>query len=130
MGGIAKLTELTPLESWVAKKIDVNKLSLPALRAYQERSALAGLAYAAERSAFYRYLYKDILLKQIRSLADWDKLPLIRDRDVREQGSRMLCVGQEDIRRIVTLDSSGTTGIPKRIFFFPGRSGTDHGFLC
>ncbi|QGZ99212.1 DVU_1553 family AMP-dependent CoA ligase [Dehalobacter restrictus] len=117
MGGIAKLTELTPLESWMAQKIDVNKLSLPALRAYQERAALAGLAYAAERSAFYRYFYQDTLLEQIRSLADWDKLPLIRDRDVREQGSRMLCVGQGDIHRIVTLDSSGTTGIPKRIFF-------------
>ncbi|SDE43181.1 DVU_1553 family AMP-dependent CoA ligase [Sporomusa acidovorans] len=115
MDGIAK--ELTPLEGWIAQKIDVDKLSLPALRDYQNRVLLTRLNYVKERSAFYRELYKDVCVSEIRCLADWEKLPLIRDRDLREHGSRMLCVGQEDIHRIVTLDSSGTTGAPKRIFF-------------
>lgn len=115
MDGIVE--HITPLEGWIAQKIGVDKLSLPALRAYQNRALLAKLTYVKERSAFYRELYKDVCLSEIRGPADWEKLPLIRDKDLREHGSQMLCVGQEDIHRIVTLDSSGTTGIPKRIFF-------------
>jgi phenylacetate-CoA ligase len=36
---------------------------------------------------------------------------------VRENGLRFLCVSQDDIRRVVTLDTSGTTGSPKRLYF-------------
>jgi phenylacetate-CoA ligase len=40
-----------------------------------------------------------------------------RAADVRENGLRFLCVSQGDIRRVVTLDTSGTTGSPKRLYF-------------
>lgn len=115
MDGIAE--RITPLEGWIARKIGTEGLTLPALRAYQDRALLTSLAYAKERSAFYRRWYQDLGADELRGREDWGKLPLIRDRDVRQHGPRMLCVGQEDIHRIVTLESSGTTGAPKRIFF-------------
>jgi phenylacetate-CoA ligase len=114
MAGIAKLT---PLEGWIKQKIGLAELSLPALRAYQKRMLISTFVYVKERSPFYRHLYKDISSSAIQGPQDWEKLPLIRDKNVREQATRMLCVGQDKIQRIVTLDSSGTTGVPKRIFF-------------
>ena len=36
---------------------------------------------------------------------------------MRDEGLRFLCVSQDEISRVVTLSSSGTTGTPKRVFF-------------
>lgn len=115
MDGIAEM--LTPLENWIARKIGQDRLSLPVLKAYQERALIANLAYVREHSTFYRDLYQNIDPTQIHGRQDWDQLPLVTDADLRESGMRMLCVRPEMVHRIVTLDSSGTTGKPKRVFF-------------
>jgi len=46
-----------------------------------------------------------------------NKLPFTTSEDLKENPLDFLCVSQNDVNRIVTLQSSGTTGKPKRLFF-------------
>jgi phenylacetate-coenzyme A ligase PaaK-like adenylate-forming protein len=55
--------------------------------------------------------------RDISTIEDFRRIPFIDGSDIRNHGGQMLCVSQDEINRVVTLDSSGTTGTPKRIFF-------------
>jgi len=46
-----------------------------------------------------------------------NKLPFTTSENLKDNPLNFLCVSQNDINRIVTLQSSGTTGKPKRLFF-------------
>jgi len=37
--------------------------------------------------------------------------------ELRSYGQNMLCVSQDEVARIITMHSSGTTGPPKRLYF-------------
>ena len=45
--------------------------------------------------------------------------PFTTAEDIREHSLQLLCVSQDEIGRVVTLDTSGTTGKSKRIYFTP-----------
>lgn len=111
--------EKTPLEDWIGVNIgqDPGKLSRKNLEHYQLEALQKTIRHVKDNSVFYRSLLKDIYPEDIHCLADISKLPLINSTDIRNQGSRMICVNQREIHRIVTLDTSGTTGTPKRIYF-------------
>jgi phenylacetate-CoA ligase len=68
-------------------------------------------AYASEHSRFYRELYAG------HDLADPLSLPLISAADIAAAGTAMVCLPQTSIQRIVTMETSGSTGQPKRIYF-------------
>lgn len=111
--------EKTPLEDWITSRINPNsgKLFRENLEQYQFEALQKTIAYVKKNSAFYRSLLKDIELQDIGNLDAICKLPFTNAEDIRLQGSRMMCVKQSAIHRIVTLDTSGTTGTPKRIYF-------------
>ncbi|HEY5555950.1 DVU_1553 family AMP-dependent CoA ligase [Acetobacterium sp.] len=111
--------EKTPLEEWIGVNIGQNpgRLSRTNLDEYQLEALQKTIGHAKNNSAFYRSLLKDIHSGDISSLSDISKLPFINSTDIRNQGSQMICVKQREIHRIVTLDTSGTTGTPKRIYF-------------
>lgn len=71
------------------------------------------IAYAKQHSPFYRSLPKEPLATP----EDFRNLPFTTDRDLRERGQEMLCCSPKQIRRMVTLASSGTTDTPKRLAF-------------
>jgi len=50
-------------------------------------------------------------------LDDLRQFPFNTPEDIRQNPLRFVCVLQNEIQRIVTLQTSGTTGEPKRIFF-------------
>lgn len=77
------------------------------------------VAHAMERSPFYAELYKGFLPSDIKTAQDFSRLPRITPDNLRESPERLLCVSQDDIARVVTLQSSGTTGHPKRVFHTP-----------
>jgi phenylacetate-coenzyme A ligase PaaK-like adenylate-forming protein len=52
-----------------------------------------------------------------RSLDEFTHAPLTSPTDIVERSHEFLCVPQSEISRVVTLESSGTTGTRKRIFF-------------
>ena len=57
--------------------------------------------------------------KPLATLADLAELPFTTAADIRSDPLALLCVSQGRIARAVTLQTSGTTGPTKRIFFSP-----------
>ncbi len=76
------------------------------------------LAWARARSPFYRRALANAG-GELAALGDLQRLPFTTDEDLREQGSQFLCVSQDEVSRVVTLSTSGTTGKPKRLCFSP-----------
>ena len=111
----------TPLEAWIANKIGVDKqeLTRQKIKAYQLQKLRETIQLAYEQSPFYRNLLEDIAETEISDLSDFRKFPLTTAKDIKEHSLQLLCVSQDEIGRVVTLDTSGTTGKSKRIFFTP-----------
>lgn len=102
------------LDHWTAGKIGVQRLTRSAIEAYQLEKLKETINWAAANSPFYEKHYEN---REVGTIADFQKLPFTCPEDVRKNGNQMTCVSQGRISRIVTLDSSGTTGAPKRIYF-------------
>ena len=77
------------------------------------------VCYAVENSSFYKEKFRDFFESglQIKTIEEFEKLPFTNQEELREHGMDFLCVKPSEISRIVTLDTGGTTGKPKRIYF-------------
>lgn len=111
----------TPLEDWAAKKIGAGKVGITPeqLLRHQLLRLRSTIDWALENSPFYRIQLADYAAAEIASLGDLSRLPFTTADDIRRWSPRFLCVSQSDISRVVTLDSSGTTGQAKRLYFTP-----------
>ncbi|NMC85039.1 MAG: phenylacetate--CoA ligase family protein [Anaerolineaceae bacterium] len=108
---------ITPLEDWISRKIGhEGGLDRAALEVYQLARLNDLLAQVNQKSVFYQSRFQG-MPAQIGSLADWAQFPFTTAEDLCEQGLQFLCTSQDEINRVVTLDTSGTTGAPKRIYF-------------
>ena len=108
----------TPLHSWIAHKIGSSSgaFTREAIIAYQLRKVRETLYLARENSIFYRSKLNSFP-PDIASLEELKHYPFTTAEDIRREPLQFLCVSQNEIQRVVTLGSSGTTGPPKRIFF-------------
>jgi phenylacetate-CoA ligase len=106
----------TPLDDWIAARIGA-PLTPENLTRRQFSRLRKTLALAAAKSPFYRKRLAGVDPQAIQCPADLARLPLTTQEDVRERGPDFLCVSQGEIARIATLESSGTTGTPKRLYF-------------
>lgn len=102
------------LDIWIAEKLGVKQLSKEAIKQYQLKKIKETFDRAIAGSPFYAELYKGF---KIDSFDDFRRLPFTMPEDVCEHGMDMVCVPQGEISRIVTMETSGTTGKPKRIYF-------------
>lgn len=100
------------LDAWVAERIrtDQGLLTGASIRCHQQRMAKAAAIRASKRSPFHRRLSG-------LDFDDWASLPFTTSEDLRNRGLQMLCTSLGEIGRVVTLETSGTTGTPKRIYF-------------
>ncbi|MBK8900945.1 MAG: phenylacetate--CoA ligase family protein [Anaerolineaceae bacterium] len=112
------MIELTPLHPWIAQKTACapEALTRAVIAAYQLDKLNETLALCRARSPFYRQKLAG-LPEKLSSLADLQTLPFTTADDVRERPLSLLCVSQSEIARVVTLDTSGTSGPPKRLYF-------------
>ena len=78
----------------------------------------AQLAYAAANSPYYRETLGQCA--PLSSLAELTKLPFLTPDILRAQGNRLVCVPASEIARIVSLQTSGSTGDAKRLSFTRG----------
>ena len=94
---------------------------VPLERSELERWQLTQLrevvAWVRERSPFYRELYQHVPADGPQSLDDLGHLPFVQEEDLRKRGLDLVCVSQGDIARIVTVPTSGTSGVAKRLWF-------------
>ncbi len=102
------------LDIWTAQKLETATLSRDVIEAYQLKKIKETFSWAKERSPFYRKRYEGAA---VNTWEDFAELPFTEPEDVRSWGAEMLCVPPSQISRIVTMDTSGTTGAPKRIYF-------------
>jgi len=109
------------LEVWIAKKIGIGAgtLTREQISRYQLRKVQETIRQAYRNSPFYRNLLQGFADIGISCLEDLHYFPFTTADHLREQALQFLCVSQSFISRIVTLDSSGTTGMAKRIYFTP-----------
>ena len=109
----------TSLEPWIKLKITGDSsgvLTRKQIEDYQLTRLQETLNWVRSKSRFYTRLYSGLDCK-ISSFQDLIKLPFTTSEDLKDNPLDFLCVSQNDINRIVTLQSSGTTGKPKRLFF-------------
>jgi phenylacetate-CoA ligase len=116
---VTTMIEKTPLESWVATKIGIggDALTRERISGYQLGQLRDTIRRAYHSCPFYRKRMKGIADGRLASLEDFRRFPFTTAADIQEQGLQFLCVSQNDIGRVVTLDTSGTTGRPKRLYF-------------
>jgi phenylacetate-CoA ligase len=108
---------LTPLQPWIAAKIGAPlKFSCQALEDYQLSKLNETLALIRGKSPFYRSKLADVP-PGLTSLQDLENFPFTSADDIRREPLRFLCVPQGEIERVVTLDTSGSSGSPKRLYF-------------
>lgn len=108
-----------PLEAWIAKKMGLSKdnFTRDELYSYQLQKLRETIGWARRHSPFYRELLGRLSETDLTTIADLQRFPFTEAEDIRSQSLRFLCVSQDEISRVVTLDSSGTTGSAKRLYF-------------
>ncbi len=108
--------EITPLDGWTEQKIGAEP-NRKNLLEYQFRKISETIEYIRENSNYYRRKLKDMPLKGPVNPEDLALWPLTDIMDLQTQGSKMVCVSQDQISRVVSLSTSGTTGGNKRLWF-------------
>jgi phenylacetate-coenzyme A ligase PaaK-like adenylate-forming protein len=110
--------KITPLDSWIHRKIASCQpgLTRQGIETWQIARLNETLSLVRSRSLFYRTLLSGVP-DSISSLDDLDQFPFTVPADIRRNPSQFVCVSQDEIHRIVTLQSTGTTDEPKRIYF-------------
>ncbi len=117
-----KAPPITPLEAWSCRKIGLAVDRLPnreGLKAYQLRRLNQTLAGVRGHSPFYREKLRSLPPEPLETLEALADLPFTSAAEIRQDPLALLCVSQGRIARAVSLETSGTTGSPKRIFFTP-----------
>jgi phenylacetate-coenzyme A ligase PaaK-like adenylate-forming protein len=119
MSTAATSIERTPLERWIAERLSVSApaLSREGIAQYQLHALQNTVAWARRQSSFYARRLRDLPNELPRSIQEIAYLPLTSSEDIALHAPEFLCVSQSEISRVVTLDTSGTGGAPKRIFF-------------
>ena len=107
----------TPLENWIVLRSGILERKREPLEKYQLDRIRETVRYTAGRSRFYKEQLKGIDADSIRSFQDFQNLPFTFPQQISNRSLEFLCVPQSEVKRIVTLKSSGTSGNEKRICF-------------
>jgi phenylacetate-coenzyme A ligase PaaK-like adenylate-forming protein len=112
----ARGASVSPLDAWLAGRLPEGGGDLPARVRDAQLAALRRiLRYVTERSAFYaeHFSGRDT---DVARFEDLRRLPFTEARHLRDW-QKFLCVSHSRVRRVVSLNTSGTTGPPKRLAF-------------
>jgi phenylacetate-coenzyme A ligase PaaK-like adenylate-forming protein len=108
----------SPLDAWVAKEIGTSTppISCVDIQSYQLDRINRIIPYVKKNSRYFREALK-LFPDQVGSLEEFTRFPFTTGDTLREIPEKLICVSQQDIARVVTFNTSGTTGKPKRCFF-------------
>ena len=116
---------ITPLEAWIRKKAHIGperrgSFFVEALQDYQLQRVNETIDYARRNTSFYRRHLTSSPTTPLSALSDIARIPFTDPSDLSDNPSSFLAVRQDDVARIVTLRTSGSTGAAKRLFFTQG----------
>ncbi len=110
----------TPLENWVRTRMGLpvdTSLTADGLIRFQLDLLNRTIAQAAVNSPFYLKKLGGYPAQPLTRIEQIGDLPFTSVADVQQDPLAFLAVSQDEVARVVTLQTSGTTGVPKRIFF-------------
>jgi len=109
----------TPLHPWIAEKIGISsdRLTRHVITCYQLEKLRQSICRVREHSPFYSNHLRLVDPASIESLEDLRRIPFTTPQQLASHVARMLCVSQDEVSRVVTQVTSGTSGDPKRFFF-------------
>jgi len=110
----------TTVENIVLSSVSPGADRLPdraAIEQYQFGRLRQTIEHAMTNSSFYRTKMAGVEPSAITDHSSLSQLPFTSEEELRSFGQNMLCVSQDEVARIITMHSSGTTGPPKRLFF-------------
>lgn len=107
----------SPLENWIVKKSGIVAGNQKALEHFWIKKIKETLTYAKKNSRFYGNHLSHVDADLIQDFNDFRKIPFTTSQNLKDNSYGFLCVPQKDISRIITINTSGTTGDEKRIFF-------------
>jgi phenylacetate-CoA ligase len=106
----------TPLENRIIEDARLKKDYRKTLDEYQLNNIKKIIKYAKDNSSFYKKQLQNTS-ENILSLKDFNEIPFTYSKDILDNPYSFLCMPEKFVKRIVTLNTSGTTGNNKRIFF-------------
>ncbi len=98
------------------------------LAAFQLEAINKTLFHATANSRFYKTHLKQV--DKIANFNEFNRLPFTLPSHIQADSLSFLAVSQDEISRIVTLETSGTTALAKRIFFTSSDLGTTIDFFA
>jgi phenylacetate-CoA ligase len=105
----------SPLDPWLARRMGGPALSGPALMDWQMTELRRTLAWTRALCPFHAARLEGVDLKTLRTHADLARLPRMEAGDL--AAPNLLTVSQDAVARVVSLNTSGTSGPPKRLYF-------------
>lgn len=108
---------VTPLEEWIVGKSGLKERDPKLLEEYQLTRVRETLCYVKKNSRFYRERLSSIDENLIHTWEAFRTIPFTYPCHIGQSPLDFLCVSQKEIKRIITIKSSGTSSEEKRIFF-------------
>lgn len=104
--------ERSYMDTWMEDTLNRQPITRDSIESYQINQLNQLLQYVKKRSKYYAYLpdYVD-------SLEIMNDIPFTTESMLMEHAHQMLVVSQSEVARIITMDTSGTTGRCKRLYF-------------
>jgi 7,8-dihydro-6-hydroxymethylpterin dimethyltransferase len=110
--------KITPVDGLVASRLQIpGRLTESLLEQAQLEALRRTVVHARKHSPWYRKSLAGIEPKALQTRQDLVRLPMLSGRDLAEHGHLLLAVSQSRVSRMVTLQTSGSTGPPKRLAF-------------
>ncbi len=107
-----------PLEAWLGVKTGLRgRISPATLQEWQFARLTEKLEFVKSRGKHYAESLKRIVPSEIQGPEDLQRLPFTGPEDLRRDSASFVCLPQKDVARIMTLNTSGTSGRPKRLYF-------------
>jgi phenylacetate-coenzyme A ligase PaaK-like adenylate-forming protein len=110
--------EITPLEGWISQQLGGGEpLRREQIEAHQVQMLRQTICWARRHSSFYQERLANVCENDFCGLEDLNEFPFTTADDLQQNSLRFLCVSQSEVERVVTLQTSGTSGAPKRLYF-------------
>ena len=108
----------TSVDPLVQRRLAINgEMGRKDLEQAQLQALRSTLHYALKHSPYYREQLAGCDPEQLKTYGDLEEIPFLTPHAITKQGHRLLCVSQSRVARVVTLHTSGSTGVPKRFSF-------------
>lgn len=108
----------TSVDSLVARRLGIEgELDRHRLEQAQLAALRRVLRHVLRHSSLYRERFAHLDPETVQDRRDLQNIPFLTSEDIVRQGHRLLSVSQSRVTRVITLQTSGSTGMPKRLSY-------------